>query len=196
MNYKVEKVDCILTLGSNDLRVAEKSAQLFLEGFAPVLIFSGGLGRLTLNLWTEPEALKFAHVAIKLGVPEDKIILESNSTNTGENIRFTKQLLTEKKIFPNSFILVQKPYMEKRAYATFIKHWPGRKAISTSPQISFDDYTNNQISLEVLIHALVGEFQRMLIYPDKGFQEGIPVSEEAILAFEYLKKQGFVAQLV
>ena len=41
MHHKLEKADCILVLGSNDLRVAERGAQLYLDGFAPYIVFSG-----------------------------------------------------------------------------------------------------------------------------------------------------------
>lgn len=196
LNVPVKKSDCILALGSHDLRVAERAAELYLQGYAPFLVFSGGLGRLTDTLWEEPEAVKFAQIAIKMGVPEDKIITESRSTNTGENIRLTRQVLKEKGLSPDSFILVQKPYMEKRAYATFMKNWPGKTVITTSPQIAFEDYTNEEIPVELLINILVGDLQRMLIYPGKGFQIELPVSKEALIAFEYLKKEGFTGHLL
>ena len=47
VNQNLQKSDCILVLGSHDLRVAERGAELYLQGWAPLLIMSGGLGRLT-----------------------------------------------------------------------------------------------------------------------------------------------------
>jgi uncharacterized SAM-binding protein YcdF (DUF218 family) len=125
MHHALEKADCILTLGSHDLRVAERAAQLYLEGWAPIMIFSGGLGNFTKEMWTETEADKFAAIALNMGVPEASILVENKSTNTGENILFTQQLLARKNLDPRSFIVVQKPYMERRSYATFKQH--GRK---------------------------------------------------------------------
>src|SRR6185295_2000443 len=127
MNHQLEKADAILVLCSHDKRVAERGAELFLEDWAPLLIFSGGLGSITSEMWTEPEADQFANVAIDLGVAREKILIENKSTNTGENILFTKRLLAEKKLDPEKFILVQKPYMERRAYATFRKFWPEKE---------------------------------------------------------------------
>ena len=140
LNHKLEKADCILVLGSHDLRVAERGAQLFLDGFASLLLFSGGLGNLTKEIWDEPEADKFAKVALKMGVPDENILIENKSTNTGENIKFSYNLLKEKRIISKNIILVQKPYMEKRTYATFVKQWPEQnvKISVTSPQISFE----------------------------------------------------------
>src|SRR4026209_2033280 len=121
INDTLERSDCILVLGSHDTRVAERGAELFLEGWAPLLIFSGGLGRLTADVWSEAEADKFAAIAIKRGVPESSIFVENNSTNTGDNILSTQALLKEKNLDPESFIVVQKPYMERRSFATFKK---------------------------------------------------------------------------
>ena len=85
MNHDLRKSDCILALGSHDLRVAHRAAELYLEGWAPVVIMSGGLGNLTQGIWTEPEADKFAAIAIQKGVPAGAILIENRSTNTGEN---------------------------------------------------------------------------------------------------------------
>ncbi len=39
LNQKLEEADCILVLGSHDIRVAKRGALLFLEGWAPLLVF-------------------------------------------------------------------------------------------------------------------------------------------------------------
>src|SRR3569623_576870 len=114
MNHILEKADCILALGSHDLRVPERVAELYLEGFAPLVIMSGGLGNFTQEIWTEKEADKFAAIAVEKGVPKNAILIENNSTNTGENILFTQKLLKQKNLDPQSFIVVLKPYMERR----------------------------------------------------------------------------------
>lgn len=193
---EIQRADCIFTMGSNDLRVAERAAELYHEGFADLLIFSGGLGRFTLTNWNEPEAEKFANIAIARGVPEKKIIKETKSTNSGENVIFTRKLVEERDLDLNTFILVQKPYMEKRAYATFIKHWPERRAVVTSPQISFEDYPNQITSQESLINTMVGDFQRLIAYPKLGFQAELPITNEALTAYEFLVAQGFTKQLI
>src|SRR5687768_4659726 len=95
MKHPLEKTDCILVLGSHDLRVAERGAQLYLDEWAPLLIFSGGLGNFTQEMWTEAEADQFARIAMDMGVPQEAILVENQSTNTGENILFTQKLLTE-----------------------------------------------------------------------------------------------------
>jgi uncharacterized SAM-binding protein YcdF (DUF218 family) len=196
LNQSLEKSDCILVLGSHDLRVAERGAELYLKKWAPLIIFSGGLGNLTKDIWDETEAEKFATVAQKMGVPKNNILIENKSTNTGENILFTQQLLREKNLDFQSFIVVQKPYMERRSYATFKKHWPDKKMIVTSPQIPFLDYPNEEISLEKVISIMVGDLQRIKIYPDKDFQIFQEIPTDVWKAYEQLIEQGYDKHLV
>jgi len=196
LNNQLEKADCILALGSHDLRVAERAAELYLEGFAPLLVMSGGLGNFTQDIWTEKEADKFAAIAIGKGVPAEAILIENNSTNTGENILFTQKILKEKKLNPQSFIVVQKPYMERRAYATFKKNWPDKKLLVTSPQISFEDYPNEEIPMEKVINIMVGDLQRIKFYPEKGFQVYQEIPPEVWDALEKLVALGFDKHLM
>ena len=196
MKHQPEKADCILVLGSHDLRVAERGAELYLQGWAPVLALSGGLGNFTLGMWNEAEADKFAKIAIKMGVPKEAILIENKSTNTGENILFTQKLLQEKNLDPESFIVVQKPYMERRSFATFKKHWPKKKLIVTSPQISFEEYPNEEIPLERVINIMVGDLQRIRMYPAKGFQVPQEIPVEVWNAYERLIELGYDQHLM
>jgi uncharacterized SAM-binding protein YcdF (DUF218 family) len=200
LKHQLEKADAILVLCSHDKKVAETGAQLLLEGWAPLLIFAGGLGTITRGMWTEPEADQFAKIAISKGVPGASIIIENRSTNTGENILFTKQLLAEKQIDPRKFILVQKPYMERRSFATFRKMWPEKEVLVTSPQVSFDEYltgyANNAFSKDDVISIMVGDLQRIKVYSEKGFQIPQEVPEEVWAAYEELVNAGYHQRLV
>lgn len=196
VNHIIAPSDAIFALGSHDTRVADRAAQLYLNGYAPLLIFAGGLGRLTEDLWTEPEADLFARIAKEKGVPDGAILTENRSTNTGENIQFVKRLLAEKNLHPQSFILVQKPYMERRTLATFAKHWPEKTFVVTSPQISFDDYPTNDIPLEQVIQIMVGDLQRIKLYPAKGFQIEQPIPDDVWNAYQRLVALGFDKQLI
>ncbi len=196
MNHSLEKSDCIFALGSHDLRVAEWAAQLWLEGWAPLLLLSGGLGNFTQGMWTEKEADKFAAVARKMGVPEEVMLIENQSTNTGENILFSKALLAARGLDPQRFIVVQKPYMEKRSFATFKKHLPEKELLVTSPPLTYDEYPNEEIPLERIINIMVGDLQRIKEYPAKGFQIEMEIPEEVWEAFELLVREGYGQHLV
>ena len=200
MKHQLENADAILVLCSHDKKVAETGAHLFLEAWAPLLIFAGGLGSVTRGMWTEPEADQFAEIAIGMGVPSDRILIENRSTNTGENILFTKQLLVDHGIDPERFIVVQKPYMERRSFATFRKVWPEKAVIVTSPRVSFDEYlngySNEALSKDDVISIMVGDLQRIKLYPDKGFQIHQEIPPDVWSAYEELVRAGYNQRLV
>jgi uncharacterized SAM-binding protein YcdF (DUF218 family) len=200
MNHEVAKADAILVLCSHDERVAERGAQLFLDSWAPLLIFSGGHGAITRTLWNEPEAERFARIAERLNVPRESILVEPHSTNTGENIEFTKRLLLERGLNPHKFIVVQKPYMERRSYATFRKLWPEKELIVTSPQVSFRDYlanySNADISTEDVVSIMVGDLQRIKLYPARGYQIAQEIPDEVWGAFEGLVRARYDKYLI
>jgi len=190
------KSDAILVLGSNDVRVAERASDLFLAGYAPYLIFSGAFGKLTAGVFAKPEAQVFADIALARGVPREKILIEDKSKNTGENIIFTKSLLVERGLDLKSFILIQKPYMERRAYATFKKLWPEAQFVVTSPLLSYEDYPNEIIDKKLLINKMVGDLQRIKIYPGKGFQIAQEIPASVWAAYERLVELGYDEDLV
>jgi uncharacterized SAM-binding protein YcdF (DUF218 family) len=200
VNHRLSKSDAILVLCSHDKVVARRGAQLFLDGWAPLLIFAGGLGAITRHFWSEPEADQFAKIAVDMGVPRERILIENKSTNTGENLLFTKQLLAETQLDPQSFIVVQKPYMERRSYATFRKVWPEKKVIVTSPQLSLDEYlgqySHETLSSDDIVSIMVGDLQRIRLYPEKGFQIQQDIPGDVWDAFEELVKAGYDKHLL
>ena len=200
LNHPLTHADAILVLCSHDTAVAVRGAELFLAGWSPLLIFSGGLGAITRHLWHEPEANQFAAIAIEMGVPSDRILVENRSTNTGENVLLTKQLLADRSIDPQKFILVQKPYMERRSFATFKRHWPEKEVIVTSPRVSFDEYlngySNHALSTDDVVAIMVGDLQRIRVYPAKGFQIAQDIPDDIWDAFEELVQAGYTKYLV
>ena len=200
VNHRLEKADAVLVLCSHDTAVAERGARLYLEGWAPLLVFSGGLGGITKNLWSEPEAELFARIAKGLGVPGEKILVETRSTNTGENVQFSRRLLKERGLEPRSLILVQKPYMERRTYATFKNYWPEPRVSVTSPQVSFEEYlkgySNRALTEDDVISIMVGDLQRIRLYPEKGFQIPQEIPEDVWAAYEELVRAGYDRHLI
>jgi len=200
LDHQLAPADAILVLCSHDKAVAARGAELFLAGWAPLLIFAGGLGAITRHLWHEPEADQFARIAVEMGVPPDRILVENRSTNTGENILFTKQLLAERRLELRKFLVVQKPYMERRSYATFRRVWPEKELLVTSPQVSMDTYLNeyshDTLSADDVISIMVGDLQRLQLYPAKGFQIHQEIPEDVRLAYDELVKAGYDKYLI
>ena len=200
LNHQLSHADVILVLCSHDKIVANRGAELFLEGWAPLLIFAGGLGSITSRLWQEPEADQFARIAIAMGVPKERILIENSSTNTGENILFTKRLLLQRRLDPQKFIVVQKPYMERRSYATFKKLWPEKDVVVASPRMSMDEYlsagSHDTLSANDVISIMVGDLQRIRLYPEKGFQIPQNIPDDVWQAYEELVEAGYDTHLL
>lgn len=196
LNHQLEKSDLILALGSNDLRVAHHAADLFLQGWADRLMFSGNVGALTRGKFAKSEAETFADIAVSKGVPREVILIEPNSTNTGENIQFSRRVLAEQGLDPQRFIVVQKPYMERRAFATFMKNWPGKHILISSPPSDWATYPTADLPKELVINIMVGDLQRIRDYPAKGFQIEQEIPAEVWQAYEQLIALGYDKHLI
>jgi uncharacterized SAM-binding protein YcdF (DUF218 family) len=196
LHHNLEKADLILALGSNDLRVAEHAAELYLGAWAPRLMFSGNVGALTRGQFAKSEAETFAEIAVQKGVPREAILIEPESTNTGENVAFSRRMFAEHGLDPEKIILVQKPYMERRAYATFLNFWPGKRVIVSSPPIRFADYPTANLPKDLVISIMVGDLQRIREYPAKGFQIAQEIPEKVWQAYERLVAMGYTRHLI
>lgn len=202
MHQEIKKCDAVFVLGSIDDRVAEYGANLFLKSYGKWLIISGGVAHkndLLATEWSEAtEAEHFAEIARKMGVPSDKILTEYKATDTGENIKFAYELLLLKGININSILLVHKPYMERRTYATFEKQWPDKNThfMVTSPPIEYDAYFNELQPKDKIVNIMVGDLQRIKEYAKLGFQSEQAIPDEVWNAYEELVSQGFNEHLI
>lgn len=196
MGQEPEKADCIVALGNSDIRTAHAAAEQFNKGYGDVLVTTGGFGRLTKDAFTKPEAQIFADEAMKLGVPSEKIIIEDKSTNTFDNIRFTKKLLAEKNLNPKSMLIVTKPYMERRAFTAAQAVWPDMNVFVTSPVLGFEGYPNESITRDLLINMVVGDTQRLMIFSKSGHISPQEFPDEVLSAFYRLVELGYDKQII
>ncbi len=188
LHQQPDVADLILVLGSNDVRVAEHAAKLYHQGLAPYVLFSGGFGRFTQGVFNHSEAETFAAIAKDAGVPEHAILLETQSTNSGENLHFSHQLLVQQAWPAKRILLVQKPYMERRAYAKFMQQWPEsvESVQVSSPAGSFFDYLTSELTSDFVLNAMLGDFERIRDYPALGFQITQPIPEPVMQAYQAL----------
>jgi uncharacterized SAM-binding protein YcdF (DUF218 family) len=135
-------------------------------------------------------------VMCQRGVPESAVLLESRSTNTGENVRFTRELLAEQGMAVQSVIAVQKPYMERRTFATILKQWPEVALQVSSPPLDFEAYCDSTIPLRDIIEFMVGDLQRIIEYPKFGFMIPQDVPQVVMQAYENLVTAGFDNHLI
>jgi len=194
MHQKLEKADVIFVLGSGDVRSAERAAEIYKEGYAPLIVCSGGNGKG--SDFTEPEANIFSRRIIEFGVPTEAVLLEPNSISTGDNIIFTKKLLETKNIFVKKIIPVSKPYVERRMFTAIRKQWPKVECIVASPQISYENYGLNPKFREKFLSTMVGDLIRIKEYPKLGFQIEQDIPEDVWSAGQELIKLGYNKPLV
>lgn len=199
MHQTPEQADVIVGFGNFNTNIARRAAELYRQGLAPVVLFTGGLGRNTEGLLPEPEAVRFARVAMECGVPEKAILLEPESTNTAENILFTRRLLENRGIVHKRILGVHQPFMERRITAAMGVYWPEQAFRVTSPQVSISDYLEDAkkqgVTENAAVSVIVGDFQRMDLYAKKGYQTPQYIPPEAWEAFHKLVAMGFDKQL-
>lgn len=198
MHMELQKADYIVGFGCYNEDIALRCAELYHQGWAPKVLFTGGLGRNTKEMWTRSEAERFADVARKAGVPDEDIRIENKSTNTAENILFTKAMVEGEGV--RRIIGVHKPFMERRVHAAMGVYWPEMECILTSPQVTIEEYvalsTAQGLSEKRVIEILVGDFQRIDVYAKKGFQLPQQIPEKAWDAFHTLVDLGYDRELV
>lgn len=212
VNHEIKPAEIIIGFTSLDLSVPEYVAALYKQNYAPLVLFAGDNAvnhqisndkNVQRTDWGMSEAEKFAEVAKENGVPEDAILVESRSTNSELNVRYSYDLLKKREEqgkgrVPHDIILVQKPSMERRAFATFMNFWPEKDVnlMVTSPQISYEESISKYVDRDTIINIMVGDLQRIKIYPEKGFQIPQEIPEEVWDAYEQLVAAGFNKHLV
>jgi len=184
-----EHVDVIVVGGCRDTGLAERAAELYHAGISNQIIVTGY--QPAYMEMTEAELL--ANTCIKLGVPEEVIILEKEASNTGENIRLTAQLLQASAQSIRSVILIHKPYMSLRFLATAEAQWsdPKPQFYVTSQDISFDDYCQLH-GLEDTARKLLGDLRRMSDYVERGYQTQQHIPPAAYDAYDKIIATGFI----
>ncbi|VTM14646.1 protein ydcF [Klebsiella pneumoniae] len=110
------------------------------------LLISGGVGHSTGYLYEavrqdpryrtlpvdgRPEAHVLADIAHDYWhIPHSRLVVEDQSTNCGENARFTRTTLESRGLAHRRGIVIQDPTMQRRTMATFARVWQG----ATPPQ--------------------------------------------------------------
>ena len=195
MNQKIEKSDCMIVLGCADLKVVNTAIDLYKKGLADTVIFTGGYGKITKNIWNIPEANKFAEIAVNNGVPKNKIYIENKSTNTIENFEFTKKLIEREKLKLNSVIFVCRPQVEKRTWACYKRYMQEYKAYIASENTSCKEYMESynipNVPKDAWINVLVGDIQRMKVYAERHLQAPVDIPNNVWNAYEELIKRGY-----
>ncbi|CAM5465056.1 hypothetical protein H114_30055 [Streptomyces gancidicus BKS 13-15] len=196
MGHELRPCSVAIGLGSHDLGVADTTADLYHRGMMPLIVFTGATSRTTRDRMPRGEAEHYRERAMELGVPARAILVEPRARNTGENIRFSRELLDGQQVTVSSALLVSKPYEERRAYATARKLWPEVEWRSASTPMTLAEYVDSIGDARLVIDMLVGAQQRLMIYPRRGFMIEQETPDGVRAAFERLRDGGFTSRLM
>lgn len=196
MGHQPRPCDVAIGLGSHDLGVADYAAELYHKGLFKQLVFSGATSPTTRARFPRGEAVHYREHAISLGVPDDAILVEPEATNTGQNISLSRALLVDAGVVPETVLLISKPYMERRAYATTRLVWPEVEAVCTSEPLKFEAYIDSIGDARLVLSMLVGDLQRVIEYPKQGFAIEQDVPEPVRDAYQRLIDAGYTSRLM
>jgi uncharacterized SAM-binding protein YcdF (DUF218 family) len=184
--------DAIVVCCSYDLRVCDYACEMLKAGTAPRLVLTGKTGNWTKHLWSLPEAHVFRDRELTNGVEAGQICIEDQATNFGENIAFVRRQLPELR----RATFVTKPNSVLRVALTVPVHWPEIAASIDAPAFDFPNDVSNVIGVFGVIHEMVGDVDRILHYPARGFQVPHRLLEPVLESWNKLVKEGFDRHLL
>ncbi len=185
-----DPADAILGFGHFDLAIPRHCVDLIQSGHASHLIFTGGIGAGTADLG-QPEADAFAEEAHRYA-PElaSRTITENQSTNTAENLHFTRDLLLTRHpalalgIGIRSVLLVATTCRQRRVWLTWRKLFPEIPCWNAPVPTSLEKLTLLYSSKgEDIVEQIKGEYERIRDYPTKGWIESDPIPDEVTQAY-------------
>lgn len=219
--FGIAQVDLIIILGNSIPYIAELGAKAYKNGLAKEIMLVGGIGHSTkylienvikdsmykdINVIDRSEADILSQIIVaRENIKQNKIIIESKSTNCGSNAYEALKLLKEKEQIPESIILMQDPTMQLRSHASFLKEWVEEKTLVISycpfiPQLKVSEkgyeYINKGINglwpNDRFMDLIMGEIPRLRDdtngYGPKGkrFILHVDIPEEVSSSYERL----------
>lgn len=164
--------DAVIGFGHFDLRIVDRCAERFRRGGVARVVFTGGIGAGTADLGGPEADAFFAHLTRRHpDVPPEDVVLENASTNTAENIRNTLGL--RERTSGLSFrrvVLVANPSRQRRVMQTWKQLVPDSEGRSDPPRTTLDEELRIfDARRQALIGQLVGEVDRLVQYPARGW---------------------------
>ncbi|MGW6445162.1 YdcF family protein [Lentzea sp. NPDC055074] len=196
MRHEVRRTDIGIGLGSHDIGVALRAVALYHAGFVPRLLFTGANAPTTVKRFPRGEAVHYREYALEQGVPDERILIETQATNTAENFELSKKVLASNGIEVSSAVLVSRPYQERRSYATCRKLWPELDIVCTSYRPPIDEYVAGIGDVDFVISMLVGDTQRMSLFAEAGYAIPQEIPNEVTEAFNRLVEAGYTQRLI
>ncbi|MGH3566664.1 MAG: YdcF family protein [Pseudonocardia sp.] len=196
MGHELRRCDVGIGLGSHDLGVAIHTAELYHQGMFPRIVFTGANAPTTIERFPRGEAVRYREHAIALGVPAEVISIETQATNTSQNLTNSREVLAEAGLRPASIMLISRPYQQRRAYATCRKVWPEVDVVCSSRSLPLDEYIAGIGDVDRVINMLVGDTQRITEYARRGFAVKQDMPDDVDAAYQRLVAAGYTSRLI
>lgn len=113
--------DVIFVFGLKTTFRVEKAIRLYRERIAPKILISGRCPFYEIGRDGLPEAETLANFAREQGVPNEALILESDSITVPDNVKRSLNLLEQGSIARCRIVLVNSPCAQRRGWAHFSK---------------------------------------------------------------------------
>jgi hypothetical protein len=183
---EAKESEVIFVLGRDDFAIAAKAAELFKRGFAPLILLTGGRGRLS-GAIEGSEASAFSNYLQKVGIPRGSILLEESSSNTGENISAGLEKLRAEGISPKRVLLVTHGSHMRRALAVAKARESAIEWLAVPDDCDMSSFPEGELARDLL-----GEIDRLEKYPKLGYFAAQDIPAEVLSARhaleDYLKR--------
>ena len=164
---KLEKADAIAVFSGDSGARTERAVELLKEGYADYLILSGGK---VYDDVTMAELMK--NHAIKLGVDENKILIDDEASTTNENAEFTKDIIEENNF--KSVIVVTSDYHSRRSKLAMEKSLEDTLIGGQSVEVSVtpakeEKFTTKWWTRGNSVLIVISEYLKLIGYWAKGY---------------------------
>lgn len=170
---KLQKVDIIFLPGSSSPEMPEKAAQLFHEGYASILLPSGGVSvksstgkfggaknkKDIYNGNYQTDCDFYTDVLLKNDVPQSSILCEDKSGHTRDNAFFSRKVVDENRLQISSAIIVCKSFHARRCLMLYQLAFPEAE-IFMCPVDCYGITRDNWYTFEYGIDRVLGELAR------------------------------------
>jgi hypothetical protein len=190
-----EPYDAVIGFGMFDLSLPGFCGDLYASGHARRIIFTGGIGAGTGDLGG-PEADVWRRTLAQShpSIGDDAVIVENRSTNTGENVAFTAALL--ERLHPTltfgaglrRVVVVASPTRLRRVWLTLRQQQPQVVVARQRPQTTWQDDAALYAAQGIDYRGhLVGELERIVAYPGRGWIRAEPLPASVQVAHDILR---------
>lgn len=114
----LEPAELIFVFGGPGTHRVDEAVKLWKEGLGSKILFTGHKASYMKDI-DMTEAEYYAEIAIKKGVPENNLILETAAKNTPENVVNSILKLKQISFLPEKIILITLAFHMRRSYLTF-----------------------------------------------------------------------------